>query len=294
MKKLTHSTFLLACLSIVLVVAVACVPVPPPAAVPAAAPTATPSNTITDIVWQWTSVTNRTTGETTTVTDPQNYTITFRDDGTLSGKADCNSFTGTYSQEGGFTITLGATTMAACAEGSLDQQYLELLGAVVAGGPDGAGGLALETAGGEQRMTFVSGVPPAPTAPPPAPAPSSEITDIVWKWQTLEDVAAGASTRVPDPDKYTIVFRTDGTTTGQADCNTFSGTYSQANGFTISVTPDVMAACDQGSMDQQFLNLLDEVAAGGPDGAGGLMLQTAGGAQKLLFSNGGAAPIAGG
>ena len=51
-----------------------------------------------------------------------------------------------------------------------------------------------------------------------------------------------------------------------------------------------MAACDQGSMDQQFLNLLDDVAAGGPDGAGGLMLQTAGGAQKLLFSNGGAAP----
>ncbi|QLQ06389.1 MAG: META domain-containing protein [Anaerolineae bacterium] len=94
---------------------------------------------------------------------------------------------------------------------------------------------------------------------------------------------------MPDPDKYTIVFYDDGTTTGQADCNTFSGTYSQANGFTISVTPDVMAACDQGSMDQQFLNLLDDVAAGGPDGAGGLMLQTAGGAQKLLFSNGGAA-----
>jgi len=290
MKKLTHSTFLLACLSIVLVVAAACVPVPPPAAVPAAAPTATPSNAITDIVWQWTSVANRTTGETTTVTDPQNYTITFRDDGTLSGKADCNSFTGTYSQEGGFTITLGATTMAYCGEASLDQQYLELLGAVVAGGPDGQGNLALENAGGEKRMLFVNGGPAGSTAPTPAPAPSSDITDIVWKWQTLEDVAAGASTRVPDPSKYTIVFRTDGTTTGQADCNTFSGTYSQANGFTISVTPDVMAACDQGSMDQQFLNLLDAVAAGGPDGAGGLMLQTAGGAQKLLFSNGGAAP----
>ena len=96
--------------------------------------------------------------------------------------------------------------MAACAEGSLDQQYLELLSAVVAGGPDGPGNLALENAGGEKRMMFVSGVPPAPTAPPPAPAPSSDITNIVWKWQTLEDVAAGASTRVPDPNKYTIVF----------------------------------------------------------------------------------------
>ena len=121
------------------------------------------------------------------------------------------------------------------------------------------------------------------------PADPNAITGIVWKWQTFNDVAAGTSTRVDDPNKYTIVFNTDGTTTGQADCNTFSGTYSQDGGFTIAVTPDVMAACDQGSMDQQFLNLLDEVAAGGPDGAGGLTLQTAGGAQSMLFSNGGAA-----
>jgi heat shock protein HslJ len=130
-----------------------------------------------------------------------------------------------------------------------------------------------------------------PVIPPPATAPTSsgsDITGIVWKWQTFEDVT-GASTRVDDPNKYTIVFNTDGTTTGQADCNTFSGTYSQANGFTISVTPDVMAACDQGSMDQQFLNLLDDVAAGGSDGAGGLTLQTAGGAQTMRFSNGGPA-----
>ena len=50
-----------------------------------------------------------------------------------------------------------------------------------------------------------------------------------------------------------------------------------------------MAACDLGSMDQQFLTLLNDVAAGGPDGAGGLMLQTAGGAQQMRFSNGGPA-----
>ena len=47
--------------------------------------------------------------------------------------------------------------MAACGDDSLDAQYLALLGAVAAGGPDGAGGLALETAGGEQRMLFVNG-----------------------------------------------------------------------------------------------------------------------------------------
>jgi heat shock protein HslJ len=285
MNKPNPSLLLLAVLSLALVVAAGCAPISRPA--PAAAPPsgAAPSNAITNIVWQWTSVANRTTGQTTTVPNPQAYTIIFRDDGTVSGQADCNTFSGTYSQEGGFFITVTPDVMAACGGDSLDQQYLVLLEEIVAGGPDGAGGLALETAGGEQRMTFVNGGAAASTAP----APSNTITDIVWKWQTLEDVATGSSTRVPEPDKYTIVFYADGTTTGQADCNTFSGTYQQTAGFTISVTPDVMAACDQGSLDQQYLNLLDNVAAGGSDGAGGLMLQTAGGAQKLLFSNGGAA-----
>jgi heat shock protein HslJ len=144
---------LLAVLSLALVVAAACYP--PAAPVPSSAPA--PSNDITDIVWQWTSVANRVTGETTTVSNPQAYTITFRDDGTLSGQADCNTFTGTYSTDGGFFIASTPDVMAACGGDSLDIQYFELLDAIVTGGPDGAGGLALETAGGEQRMTFVNG-----------------------------------------------------------------------------------------------------------------------------------------
>ncbi len=129
--------------------------------------------------------------------------------------------------------------------------------------------------------------PPTET---PAAAPSDSIQGIVWNWQTWNNTATNSSTRVPDPDKYTIIFNADGTTEGQADCNTFSGTYSQEGGFTITVRPDVMAACDIGSMDQEYFRLLGDVAAGGPDGSGGLMLQTAGGAEQLLYSNGGAAP----
>jgi heat shock protein HslJ len=117
----------------------------------------TPTDSIQDIVWQWTSATNKTTNETTTVSNPENYTIIFRTDGTLDGKADCNTFSGTYTQENDFSIKLGASTMMYCGDASMDQQYLELLGSVAAGGPDGEGGLALETAGGEQRMLFNNG-----------------------------------------------------------------------------------------------------------------------------------------
>jgi heat shock protein HslJ len=108
-----------------------------------------------DISWKWAKLTDRAKGTTTTIPDPQKYTILFKTDGTFEGKADCNNISGTYSQEnGGFFIKLGPTTMAFCGEGSLDQQYLTLLGSVVAGGPDGAGGFALETGGGAQRMEF--------------------------------------------------------------------------------------------------------------------------------------------
>lgn len=83
--------------------------------------------------------------------------ITFKTDGTFEGKADCNNSCGTYSQSNGFTIKVEATTMSFCGATSLNQQYLTLLGSVAVGEPDGAGGFALETAGGEQRMLFENG-----------------------------------------------------------------------------------------------------------------------------------------
>jgi len=144
-RKITRALILLTCLSLVT------------ACAPAATPASAPTNTITGIVWQWTSVTEKSTSKTTTVPTPENYTIIFNTDGTITGKADCNSFTGVWSQQNGFTIKLGASTLAACGEASLDQQFLHLLSNVAAGGPDGAGGLALETAGGEQRMMFKNG-----------------------------------------------------------------------------------------------------------------------------------------
>ena len=112
----------------------------------------TAANPIQNVNWQWVSLVDE--GTPFDVPNPADYTITFNSDGTLTGKADCNTFEGTYSQANGLVITIGSSTMAFCGEASLDTMYLSLLGSVVAGGPDGSGGLALETAGGAQRMTF--------------------------------------------------------------------------------------------------------------------------------------------
>jgi heat shock protein HslJ len=111
-------------------------------------------DSLTGVDWRWLSVTDQSANDTTTVPNPENYTITFHDDGTFEGTADCNDIAGTYSTDNGFSITVGPSTLAFCGEASLDQVYLNLLNNVAAGGPDGAGGLALETAGGAQRMLF--------------------------------------------------------------------------------------------------------------------------------------------
>lgn len=113
------------------------------------------STNFQDVTWKWVSLTDHTKDTVTDVSDPSKYTILFKTDDTLEGRADCNNFSGTYSQaNGGFTISIGPSTLAFCGEQSLDTQYLALLSAVVAGGPAGNGLFALETAGGAQRLEF--------------------------------------------------------------------------------------------------------------------------------------------
>ncbi len=125
-----------------------------------------------------------------------------------------------------------------------------------------------------------------PTIPPVEPNP---IQGINWQWANVTDSSTGQTTTVPTPAQYTLAFNTNGTVNGLADCNSFTGTYSLTNGLAIKITTMTRAACAEGSLDEQYIQLLNSVAAGGPDGAGNLALETAGGAQRMLFQNGGPA-----
>jgi heat shock protein HslJ len=153
LMKQAFTRFTTAAVLLVLVLfAAACAPKP--------TTEAASTSPITEVIWQWTSVKDQSTGKTTTVPKPENYTISFNTDGTFEGKADCNAIAGTYTytpSNGSISIKLGPSTLMACAPDSLDQQYLQLLSSIAAGGPDGKGHLALETAGGTQRMEFKNG-----------------------------------------------------------------------------------------------------------------------------------------
>lgn len=108
---------------------------------------------VANITWRWAELIEQNPASQSVVPDPQNYEITFKDDGTVDIKADCNQVSGKYTWGQDLKIELGPSTMAACGDQSLSQQYLDLLSQVVTGGLDG-GRLYLETAGGAQRMAF--------------------------------------------------------------------------------------------------------------------------------------------
>ena len=80
-------------------------------------------------VWQWQG--SKYNNDTEAVpADAAQYTIQFNDDGTVAVKADCNNGSGSYTTDGSsILIEIMTTTLAACAEDSLEQAYLQDLAA---------------------------------------------------------------------------------------------------------------------------------------------------------------------
>ena len=85
------------------------------------------SAALTGVTWQWISFTDPL--EQITIDDPSRYTVTFDEavggTGQAAIKADCNDVAATYTVDGSsIDIIAGPSTLAACPEDSLDQQYL--------------------------------------------------------------------------------------------------------------------------------------------------------------------------
>ena len=87
---------------------------------------------LTGKTWQLTALTEMTPAFQGVVpaADQDKYTIEFKSDGSFQAKADCNQVSGQYvtTSTGGMTITLGPSTLVACPEGSMGDQYVAGLG----------------------------------------------------------------------------------------------------------------------------------------------------------------------
>jgi heat shock protein HslJ len=113
-------------------------------------------NDLTGKTWQASAITTTTPAFQGVVPADQaaNYTIEFQSGGDAAIKADCNNVTATYTtgSNSSITITLGASTLAMCGEGSMDQAFLAALSAATSYEVSGST-LKLTASGGTLELT---------------------------------------------------------------------------------------------------------------------------------------------
>lgn len=76
--------------------------------------------------WKWVEFVSPV--EDTAIASPENYTLQFGENGSLSAQVDCNKGVGTYTHSGSsLTFSPLAVTRMACPEGSMDSKFLNHL-----------------------------------------------------------------------------------------------------------------------------------------------------------------------
>jgi heat shock protein HslJ/uncharacterized protein YraI len=303
MSKPTKLFFIL--VTVLLLVSVllgACTsPAPVPTASPPPEQTSPPPTDVPDVIqpvsqvdlvgvtWQWISLVETMPAAQSVVPDPENYTLTFNEDGTASIKADCNVAMGSYELSGDqLTISLGPTTLAECGAESSYNQFLSLL-EQAAGVGMAYGNLVITLADEAGQMAFQHATTSSLAADLETIA-EDELVDILWQWVSLVETMPAAQSVVPDPENYNLVFRADGTYSAKADCNQLLGSYELLGGQ-LRLEPGIstLAECGPESSYDFYSSLLEQVDGVGTR-EGVLVLILADEAGIMNFENAGEAP----
>jgi heat shock protein HslJ len=207
--------------------------------------------------WLWTSLTNP--AGLTTVNDPSRYTILFNADGTANIKADCNNVGASYTlEDSNISISLGPSTLAACPEDSLDQQFLaDLENARIYFFEGDDLFMDLFADAGTMRFTAGSAAPPSDPAAPSDPDSISGGADGIL-FQLVSYGPAGAEQPVLEGTQITATF-SDAEVAGSAGCNNYTGTLTPVNDyFTVGpiVTTQQVCSDPAGIMEQEQAYLI--------------------------------------
>jgi heat shock protein HslJ len=227
--------------------------------------------------WQWAG-TLYNDGTAVTPSNPENYQVELLPEGQLKLKADCNTAAGTYTLDGDhISIEVTTSTMMACPEGSLADEFIKDLNAAqffMMDGEDLIFVLKLDT-GNMRLQTPESALSATPSAEPTTPvaaatpevpataeagAGTAEILGVVWKWDSATS-ADGQSITVDQPQQYEFMLLPTGTIRVKADCNNGSGTFwIQGSSITIEILTLTRAACPPGSLSDDFVQMLNRAS----------------------------------
>lgn len=200
--------------------------------------------------------------------------LAFDADGTtLNGSTGCNQFAGTYTQNGAdLTIALGPMTLVACADPAAAAQEQ----AITAGMPQVASftmgdQLVLQDASGAELLTYDPGL--------------AGLAGTTWTATGVNNGKQGVESNA-QTGLATATFGADGTISGSAGCNTYSGSYTETGdgGLTISPLATTRKACEDALMtlESQFLAAMGAVTTYSI-AADQLTLRDDGGAMQATF-----------
>ena len=83
----------------------------------------------------------------------------------------------------------------------------------------------------------------------------TSLTGTTWEWTASTTKTPASQSVVPDPQDYTIEFKTNQTFSAKADCNQVAGTWTSTsdNGLTITLGPSTLAACGSDSLSDLYV-----------------------------------------
>jgi heat shock protein HslJ len=183
--------------------------------------------------------------DTLLVADPSsNYTVEFSDDGTLALRADCNRGRSSFTTDSDRSLTIDpiATTLAACPEGSLGNDFVSALSnsALYFFQDDN---LFIDMAFDSGTMRFAEAATPA-------------LVGTVWQLQQIQ-FNDGTQLVANPPENYTVEFLDDGSLVVQADCNRGRGNFtSNESRLAIDGLATTRAACPPESISDEFVRSL--------------------------------------
>jgi heat shock protein HslJ len=181
-----------------------------------------------------------------------NPTINFAADGTYSGRAACNNYSGPYTLQGdALTMELGPMTMMACptdVQTKFETAYLETLSKVRAFAIDLVDGKNVLTMGDESGKTLLKYTLGA-----------TGITGVEWTATGINNGKQAVVSTVADAT-VTMTLADDGQVSGNASCNTYNGSYTM-DGSNITFGPlmSTKMACtpeEVNTQEQQYLAAL--------------------------------------
>jgi heat shock protein HslJ len=173
-------------------------------------------------------------------------TLRFGADGVLSGSTGCNTFSGTYRQDGGeLTLETGAMTRRACEDETVQAQEDALMRLLPAVESFERTEFALELlADGGSSVVYRAGRSGV--------TGTWQVTGVNNGRQALESTELTAA--------LSLTFGEDGTVSGSDGCNRLAGSYTvDGDALTVEVAGGTMMACepDVTALAEQFRAALD-------------------------------------